>query len=153
MCPQMSFSSSGRGISVTTLWYCDLRQQRGDLSHANGLFSETLAHLSEIPAHLSETLAHLSEALAHLPRLLQLSVPQSVENLDVSTQLSADLRHVMISASRQHAGSGSISPGDSGFRAGEDGLLTKPSNLALKDGQAGFEVIGRVRHGRDPTVG
>jgi hypothetical protein len=68
-------------------------------------------------------------------------------------QLSADLRHVTVGTGRQHAGSGSIYPGGSGVRAGEGGLLTKPRNLAFKDGKADLEVIVTIRHGRDPTAG
>ena len=67
-------------------------------------------------------------------------------------QLSADLRHVTVGTGCQHAGSGRIDAGTSGVRADEDGLLTQPSDLALKDDQAGFEGIIGIRHGRDPTV-
>jgi hypothetical protein len=49
-------------------------------------------------------------------------------------------------------GSGSICAGDSGVRAGENGLLAKPRDLAPKDRLAGFDVIVRIRHGRDPAV-
>ena len=67
--------------------------------------------------------------------MLQVGLPQGVECLGVGTQLSTDLRHVTVGAGRQHAGSGSIGTGSGSRRAGAGGLLTKPRNLTLEDGQ------------------
>ena len=71
----------------------------------------------------------------------------------MGAQLSADLRHITVGTGRQHTRTGSIDVGSGCVRADEGGLLAKPRNLALENGQAGFDVIARIRHGRDPTVG
>jgi len=100
-------------LTDETLWPCDHREQRGDLSHAGGRFGETLPRLGE--------------TLAYLPSLLQLGFPQCVDGLGVGTQFSADLRHVTVGTGCQHASSGSICACSGGVRAGEDSPLAKPS--------------------------
>jgi len=82
--------------------------------------------------------------LAGVPPLDQLNLPEGVEGLGVGAQLSADLRHVMVGTTRQHASS-------CRFGAGKGDLVAKPEDLALQGGHAVLEIIRRVRHGRDPT--
>jgi hypothetical protein len=70
----------------------------------------------------------------------------------VGTQLSADFRHVTVCADRQYPSSGIVDSGSS-FRAGENGLLAKPRDLALKDGEASLGSSPGSGMGVNRTVG
>jgi hypothetical protein len=90
------------------------------------------------PMRAVETLACFPSLLHLGLSQLQLCLSQGVEGLSVGAKLSTDLRHITVSTSRQHAGSGSVG-------VGEDNLLAEPSHLAFKTADPRFDVV--IRHG------
>ncbi len=65
--------------------------------------------------------------------MLELGLPQGVETVGVGAQLGADLGDVLVSARRQHAGSGG--------GPGERDLLAEFGHLVFQTGEPGFDLV------------